>query len=112
MTHKEDQLIPNLYCYLQLWEAEFLDLAHVWSEYSTKRKEANAQNHHLTLEDLKDSWDRGIPQINTLFQKDHHTWDFGHFSLLVMLMPCQFRLAYDHGWRVCTDWKQYQLLKQ
>ena len=23
-----------------------------------------------------------------------------------------FSLAYDRGWRVRTDWKQYQLLKQ
>ena len=44
MTHEEDQLIPNLYRYLQPWEAEFLDSARVWSEYSMKRKEANAQN--------------------------------------------------------------------
>jgi len=26
--------------------------------------------------------------------------------------PIAFRLAYDRGWRVRTDWKQYQLLKQ
>ncbi|KAG2029084.1 U6-snRNA interacting domain of PrP8-domain-containing protein [Suillus americanus] len=76
MTHKEDQLIPNLYRYLQPWEAKFLDSAHVWSKYSMKRKEANAQNCHLTLEDLEDSWDRGIPHINTLFQKDHHNNPF------------------------------------
>ena len=94
MSHEEDQLIPNLYRYLQPWEAEFMDSARVWSEYSMKRKEANAQNRRLTLEDLEDSWDRGIPRINTLFQKDRHT------------------LAYDRGWRVRTDWKQYQLLKQ
>ena len=73
MTHEEDQLIPNLYRYLQPWEAEFLDSARVWSEYSLKRKEANAQNRRLTLEDLEDGWDRGIPRINTLFQKDRHT---------------------------------------
>ena len=42
------------------------------------------------MEDLEDSWDRGIPRINTLFQKDRHT------------------LAYDKGWRVRTDFKQYQ----
>lgn len=72
------------------WEAEFLDSARVWSEYALKRKEANAQNRRLTLEDLEDSWDRGIPRINTLFQKDRHT------------------LAYDKGWRVRTEWKQYQ----
>lgn len=74
MSHEEDQLIPNLYRYLQPWEAEFMDSARVWSEYSMKRKEANAQNRRLTLEDLEDSWDRGIPRINTLFQKDRHTY--------------------------------------
>jgi hypothetical protein len=40
----------------------------VWSEYNLKREEAKAQNRRLTLEDLEDSWDRGIPRINTLFQ--------------------------------------------
>ncbi|GAA5932751.1 U4/U6-U5 snRNP complex subunit PRP8 [Sporobolomyces koalae] len=86
-------LIPNLFRYIQPWEAEFLDSARVWSEYALKRKEANAQNRRLTLEDLEDSWDRGIPRINTLFQKDRHT------------------LAYDKGWRNRVEWKQYQLLK-
>jgi hypothetical protein len=42
MTHEEDQLIPNLYRYLQPWEAKFLDLARVRSEYSMKRKEAKS----------------------------------------------------------------------
>jgi hypothetical protein len=42
-------------------------------EYSQKRQEANQQNRRLTLEDLEDSWDRGLPRINTLFQKDRST---------------------------------------
>jgi hypothetical protein len=63
----------------------------VWAEYALKRQEANAQNRRLTLEDLEDSWDRGIPRINTLFQKDRHT------------------LAYDKGWRVRTEFKTYQV---
>lgn len=54
----------------------------LWSSFFGRR---------LTLEDLEDSWDRGIPRINTLFQKDRHT------------------LAYDKGWRVRTDFKQYQV---
>lgn len=93
MSHAEDQLIPNLYRYIQPWESEFVDSARVWSEYALKRKEANAQNRRLTLEDLEDTWDRGIPRISTLFQKDRNT------------------LAYDKGWRVRTEWKQYQLPK-
>ena len=93
LSHEEGQLIPNLYRYIQPWEMEFIDSQRVWAEYALKRQEANAQNRRLTLEDLEDSWDKGIPRINTLFQKDRHT------------------LAYDKGWRVRTDFKQYQLLK-
>ena len=68
MSHEEEQLIPNLYRYIQPWEAEFVDSQRVWAEYALKRQEAQAQNRRLTLEDLEDSWDRGIPRINTLFQ--------------------------------------------
>lgn len=94
MSHEDDQLIPNLFRYLQPWESEFIDSQRVWAEYALKRQEANAQNRRLTLEDLEDSWDRGIPRINTLFQKDRHT------------------LAYDKGWRVRTDFKRYQVMRQ
>jgi pre-mRNA-processing factor 8 len=90
MSHEEDQVIPNLYRYMMPWESEFVDSQRVWAEYALKRQEANAQNRRLTLEDLEDSWDRGIPRINTLFQKDRHT------------------LAYDKGWRVRTDFQQFQ----
>ena len=91
MSHEEDQLIPNLFRYIQPWEAEFNDSQRVWAEYALKRQEAQAQNRRLTLEDLEDSWDRGIPRINTLFQKDRHT------------------LAYDKGWRVRLSFKEYNL---
>ena len=94
MSHDEDQLIPNLYRYIQPWESEFIDSQRVWAEYRLKRQEAISQNRRLNLEDLEESWDRGIPRINTLFQKDRQT------------------LAYDKGWRVRTDFKQYQVLKQ
>jgi len=93
LSHDADQLIPNLFRYLQPWESEFIDSQRVWAEYALKRQEANAQNRRLTLEDLEDSWDRGIPRINTLFSKDRHT------------------LAYDRGWRVRTIFKQYQVLR-
>eukprot|EP00397_Hematodinium_sp_SG-2012_P000264 GEMP01000264.1.p1 GENE.GEMP01000264.1~~GEMP01000264.1.p1 ORF type:complete len:2430 (+),score=545.91 GEMP01000264.1:161-7450(+) len=93
MSHDEDQLIPNLYRFVQTWESEFVDSQRVWAEYALKRQEANAQNRRLTLEDLEDAWDRGIPRINTLFQKDRHT------------------LAFDKGWRIRQDFKQYAILR-
>ncbi|KNE65750.1 pre-mRNA-processing-splicing factor 8 [Allomyces macrogynus ATCC 38327] len=93
MSHDEDQVIPNLLRYILPWESEFIDSQRVWAEYALKRQEAHAQNRRLTLEDLEDCWDRGLPRISTLFSKDRHT------------------LAYDKGWRVRTFFKQYQILK-
>ena len=53
LSHEQDQLIPNLFRYLQPWESEFVDSQRVWAEYALKRQEANAQNRRLTLEDLE-----------------------------------------------------------
>ena len=52
-----------------------------------------AQNRRLTLEDLEDSWDRGIPRLATLFSRD------------------RLVLAYDRGHRIRNEFKQYQLMK-
>eukprot|EP01084_Bolivina_argentea_P006621 12562_1 len=90
----DDRLIPNLFQYITPWESEFNDSQRVWAEYANKKQEAIEQNKRLTLEDLEDSWDKGIPRINTLFQKDRHT------------------LAYDKGWRIRTEFKKYQVLRQ
>ena len=32
LSHDEDQLIPNLFRYLQPWESEFVDSQRVWAE--------------------------------------------------------------------------------
>lgn len=93
MSHDEETLIPNIFRYIIPWEAEFIDSQRVWIEYSQKRQEANQQNRRLTLEDLEDSWDRGLPRINTLFQKDRST------------------LSFDKGFRARTEFKTYQLMK-
>ncbi|KAK2757045.1 pre-mRNA-splicing factor 8 [Arachnomyces sp. PD_36] len=93
MSHDEETLIPNIFRYIIPWEAEFIDSQRVWMEYSQKRQEANQQNRRLTLEDLEDSWDRGLPRINTLFQKDRST------------------LSFDKGFRARTEFKAYQLMK-
>ncbi|GAO18226.1 hypothetical protein UVI_02022920 [Ustilaginoidea virens] len=93
MTHDEETLIPNIFRYIIPWEAEFIDSQRVWTEYSQKRLEANQQNRRLTLEDLEDSWDRGLPRINTLFQKDRST------------------LSFDKGFRARSEFKIYQLMK-
>ncbi|KAF2263056.1 pre-mRNA processing splicing factor 8 [Lojkania enalia] len=93
MSHDEETLIPNIFRYIIPWESEFIDSQRVWMEYSQKRQEASNQNRRLTLEDLEDSWDRGLPRINTLFQKDRST------------------LSFDKGFRARTEFKIYQHMK-
>jgi pre-mRNA-processing factor 8 len=93
MSHDEETLIPNIFRYIIPWESEFIDSQRVWMEYAQKRQEANQQNRRLTLEDLEDSWDRGLPRINTLFQKDRST------------------LSFDKGFRARTEFKIYQHMK-
>jgi pre-mRNA-processing factor 8 len=93
MSHDADKQIPALYRYIQSWESEFVDSQRVWAEYAQKRQEAQAQNRRLTLEDLEDSWDRGIPRISTIFQKDRAA------------------LSFDAGWRVRQEFKQFSIAR-
>lgn len=91
MSHEEHKMIPTIFRYITTWENEFIDSQRVWAEYAIRRQEALEQNRRLTLEDMESNWDRGIPRINTLFQKDRHT------------------LAYDKGYRIRKIFKQYSL---
>lgn len=63
----------------------------VWAEFAVKRQEAHAQNRRLTLEDLEDSWDRGIPRINTLFQ-------YVRVSVCVLMCMCLGVMESMDGW--------------
>ncbi|KAF6056038.1 PROCN domain family protein [Candida parapsilosis] len=89
MSHQEEKMIPTIFRYITTWENEFLDSQRVWAEYAIKREEALQQNRRLTFEDMEGNWDRGIPRISTLFQKDRHT------------------LVYDKGHRVRREFKHF-----
>lgn len=93
MTHQEERLIPTIFRYITTWENEFLDSQRVWAEYTIKRQEAAEQNRRLTYEDMESSWDRGLPRISTLFQKDRQT------------------LAYDKGHRVRREFSQFSIAR-
>lgn len=93
MSHQDERMIPTIFRYITTWENEFLDSQRVWAEYAIKRQEAAEQNRRLTFEDMESSWDRGLPRISTLFQKDRQT------------------LAYDKGHRVRREFKQYSLAR-
>ncbi|QPG77068.1 hypothetical protein FOA43_004466 [Brettanomyces nanus] len=90
MTHDDDRLIPTIFRYITTWENEFLDSQRVWTEFAQKRADAEKSRRRLTFEDLEESWNRGLPRISTLFQKDRQT------------------LAVDKGYRVRKQFKRYQ----
>lgn len=93
LAHEEQRFVPAIYRYVQTWEGEFADSDRVWEHYKSIRKESAERNKKITIEDLDSLWDRGIPRINTLFQKERHT------------------LAYDKGWRSRLYWKKYSIFK-
>ncbi|QEL62288.1 pre-mRNA-splicing factor 8 [Candidozyma auris] len=93
MSHQEERMIPTIFRYMTTWENEFLDSQRVWAEYAIKRQEAAEQNRRITFEDMEASWDRGLPRISTLFQKDRQT------------------LAYDKGHRVRREFKSFSLTR-
>ena len=93
MTLHEERLIPTIFRYVTTWENEFLDSQRVWAEYTIQRQAAAEQNRRLTYEDVAASWDRGLPRISTLFQKDRQT------------------LAYDKGHRVRREFSRYSLAR-
>lgn len=85
----DQAVIPNLFRYINSWEAEASDSRRVWMEYTSKRMEAQNSNTRISLEDIEKIWDRGLPRISTLFQKDRAT------------------LASDKGFRVRQLYKNY-----
>lgn len=64
MSHEEDQLIPNLYRYIQPWESEFIDSQRVWAEYALKRQEAIAQNRYTS----RKVWESGQKCGGVIFE--------------------------------------------
>lgn len=93
LKHDDESIIPLLYRYIPSWESEFIDSLRVWSEYSIKRQEAASQNKRISSQELEDIWNRGIPRISTLFNKD------------------RLVLAYDRGWRMRQEFQIYQSIK-
>jgi pre-mRNA-processing factor 8 len=87
------QTIPALTNYVFDWEYEFLDSYKIWTEYLIRKFQNGLTNQSLSFEMLKDLWNKGIPRINTLFQKNRHI------------------LAYDHGWRTRLEMKKYNSIK-
>ena len=87
------QTIPSLTNYLLNWEYEFLDSYKIWTEYLKRKIQSTLNNQNISFEVLKDLWNKGVPRINTLFQKNRHIF------------------AYDHGWRIRLEMKKYNSIK-
>lgn len=89
MSHEDDKMIPTLFRYITPWENEFQDSEKVWQDYAIKRQIALEENRRISFEELEEYWDRGLPRISTLFQKNRHV------------------LAFDKYFRIRSEFKKY-----
>ena len=92
-TKQNQNVVPSLNRYFLSWEEEFIDSKLIWLEYLRRRLKKNDKKIQILFEDIEDLLDRGIPRINTLFQKDRNL------------------LAYDYGWRIRGEFKKYQIAR-
>eukprot|EP00792_Barthelona_sp_PAP020_P004627 TRINITY_DN2246_c0_g1_i1.p1 TRINITY_DN2246_c0_g1~~TRINITY_DN2246_c0_g1_i1.p1 ORF type:complete len:2283 (-),score=561.88 TRINITY_DN2246_c0_g1_i1:22-6870(-) len=103
MSSSTNEMIPTLINYITRWDEEFTTSIRIWKDYNRRRQIANQSNHRLTVEDLEGLWDRGIPRINTLFQRDRNTliYDKGY-------RVRKYYLKYWSKKREYFDWTNYQ----
>lgn len=86
---EQEKMIPTIFRYITPWENEFQDSERVWNDYAIKRQIALEENRKISFEELEEYWDRGLPRISTLFQKNRHV------------------LVYDKFFRIRSEFKKY-----
>ena len=89
----EPNIIPIVMDFIANWDIEFENSKKAWKEFIKRRTFFKTRQKIITFEDLEDLWEKGIPRINTLFQKDREI------------------LAFDHGWRLRKNMEKFQTQK-
>jgi len=85
--------IPVIMNFIRNWKNEFENSREIWKDFVRLRMIFKRQQRNVTFEDIEDLWDKGIPRINTLFQKEREL------------------LAFDYGWRLRTVMEKFQVQK-
>jgi len=92
-TKKLKNSISSLMNFIKSWRNEFKDSKKIWNEFVNRRIQLKTTKKNISFEDVEDLWDKGIPRINTLFQKEREI------------------LAFDHGWRLRSTMEKFQIQK-
>lgn len=79
--------------FIKPWKNEFEESKKIWSEFVDRRTQFKKLHKNISFEDVEDLWNKGLPRINTLFQKEREI------------------LAFDHGWRVRAIMEKFQVQK-
>ena len=79
--------------FIKTWRIEFQESKWVWNEFMKRRNKFKIEKKTILFENIEDLWDKGIPRINTLFQKEREI------------------LAFDHGWRLRKNFEKFQVQK-
>ena len=85
--------VPMAINFIKTWRIEFQESKWVWNEFMKRRNKFKIEKKTILFENIEDLWDKGIPRINTLFQKEREI------------------LAFDHGWRLRKNFEKFQVQK-
>ncbi|EPY39064.1 pre-mRNA-processing factor 8 [Angomonas deanei] len=90
LTNSENVAIPNILQYYTPWETEVRESEKAWQEFRTKEREAKASGGRVSLDDIENIIDKGLPRIRVRFSRHAPLFHF------------------DTGFRVGMEFQRYQ----
>lgn len=90
LTNEENIPIPNILQYFTPWETEFRESEKAWVDFRTREREAKARGGRVSLDDIEDIIDKGVPRIRVRFSRHAPLFHF------------------DAGFRARLEFQRYQ----
>ncbi|EPY24536.1 pre-mRNA-processing factor 8 [Strigomonas culicis] len=90
LLNSENTPIPNILQYYTPWETEIKESERAWSEFRAREREAKATGGRVSLDDIEDIIDKGIPRIRVRFSRHAPLFHF------------------DSGFRARMEFQRYQ----
>lgn len=69
LTNEEGIPIPNVLQYYTPWETEIKESERAWMDFRAREREAKARGGRVSLDDIEDIIDKGIPRIRVRFSR-------------------------------------------
>ncbi|CCW68908.1 unnamed protein product [Phytomonas sp. Hart1] len=76
LTNDENIPIPNILQYYTPWETEFRESERAWLEFRSREREAKAAGGRVSLDDIEDIIDKGVPRVRVRFSRNAPLFHF------------------------------------